>query len=92
MKDTRFEKKNVKRFRISEEGLDGLGALTIDTENHKYYIVPQAGKKMKIVEDDNTNAIGELVRVDQEGKATYWDAETQDFIGNVYKMYVVDVL
>lgn len=85
--------KNVKRFRISEEGLDGLDAISdLDMTAHKYYIVPQAGNKMKIVEDVNTNAIGKLVRVDQEGIATYYDATAQDFIGNVYKMYVVDVL
>ena len=85
--------KNVKRFRISEEGLDGLDAISdLDMTKHKYYIVPQASNKMKIVEDVETNAIGKLVRVDKEGLATYYDATTKGFMGNTYDMYVIDVL
>lgn len=85
--------KNVKRFRISEEGLDGLSDISkLDMSAHKYYIVPQAGNKMKIVEDTEENAIGKLVRIDQEGLATYHDATAQGFMANTYKMYVIDVL
>jgi len=86
-----YQLSKVKRFKISEEGLDVSGLTgAIDLSTTDYYIIPTASHKMAVA-TASTNAIGKIQRVDTEGIPSYVDV-TGKFVANTYPMYVVEVL
>lgn len=85
--------KNVKKFRISIEGLDvtALSGAAIDLDSHDYYVAPSEDVYGMILSTSPTNAIAKMVRVDTEGVPSYVDT-TGLFTANNYSMYVFEVL
>ena len=79
----------VKKFKISEEGIDASGVS--DTLKEGQYVKIEASSYKLKASADNSGAIGKIVRIDQEGIKNVYD-KNSDFLGLSYNMYVIQVL
>ena len=78
--------KDLDKIHVSEEAIEHSTPLAVGQ-----YIVPSTGFKMK-ASDSDTNAIGKIVAKNTENVKTFYDATTQNFIGNSYDMFYVELL
>ena len=78
--------KDLDKIHVSEEAIEHSTPLAVGQ-----YIVPSTGFKMK-ASDSATNAIGKIVAKNTENVKTYYDATTQNFIGNSYDMFYIELL
>ena len=78
--------KDLDKIHVSEEAIEHSTPLAVGQ-----YIVPSTGFKMK-ASASATNAIGKIVAKNTENVKTYYDATTQNFIGNSYDMYYIELL
>ena len=78
--------KDLDKIHVSEEAIEHSTPLAVGQ-----YIVPSTGFKMK-ASDSDTNAIGKIVAKNTENVKTYYDATTQNFIGNSYDMFYIELL
>ena len=78
--------KDLDKIHVSEEAIEHSTPLAVGQ-----YIVPSTGFKMK-ASSTPTNAIGKIVAKNTENVKTYYDATTQNFIGNSYDMYYIELL
>lgn len=83
---------NVRRFKLSEEGIAKKDAGTALAVGQYVKMVDGSFKLQATTTASDAGVIGKIVRVDNEGIATYYDAVAKKFIGNVYPMYVIEVL
>ena len=68
--------KDLDKIHVSEEAIEHSDPLAVGQ-----YIVPSTGFKMK-ASASATNAIGKIVAKNTENVKTFYDATTQNFIGN----------
>lgn len=81
----------VVRFAVSAEGIDKVDGST-ELAVGQFVVLQNGSFKMKASATAVDGAtVGKIVRVDQEGIATYVDTNG-NLVGNVYKMYVIEVL
>ena len=78
--------KDLDKIHVSEEAIEHSTPLAVGQ-----YIVPSTGFKMK-ASDSATNAIGKIVAKNTENVKTFYDATTQNFIGNSYHMFYIELL
>ena len=78
--------KDLDKIHVSEEAIEHSDPLAVGQ-----YIVPSTGFKMK-ASASATNAIGKIVAKNTENVKTFYDATTQNFIGNSYDMYYIELL
>ena len=78
--------KDLDKIHVSEEAIEHSDPLAVGQ-----YIVPSTGFKMKASTSD-TNAIGKIVAKNTENVKTFYDATTQNFIGNSYDMFYIELL
>ena len=78
--------KDLDKIHVSEEAIEHSDPLAVGQ-----YIVPSTGFKMKASSSPD-NAIGKIVAKNTENVKTFYDATTQNFIGNSYDMYYVELL
>ena len=78
--------KDLDKIHVSEEAIEHSTPLAVGQ-----YIVPSTGFKMKASASD-TNAIGKIVAKNTENVKTFYDATTQNFIGNSYDMFYIELL
>ena len=78
--------KDLDKIHVSEEAIEHSTPLAVGQ-----YIVPSTGFKMK-ASDTPANAIGKIVAKNTENVKTYYDATTQNFIGNSYDMFYIELL
>ena len=78
--------KDLDKIHVSEEAIEHSDPLAVGQ-----YIVPSTGFKMK-ASDSATNAIGKIVAKNTENVKTFYDATTQNFIGNSYDMFYIELL
>ena len=78
--------KDLDKIHVSEEAIEHSDPLAVGQ-----YIVPSTGFKMK-ASASATNAIGKIVAKNTENVKTFYDATTQNFIGNSYDMFYVELL
>ena len=78
--------KDLDKIHVSEEAIEHSDPLAVGQ-----YIVPSTGFKMK-ASDTPDNAIGKIVAKNTENVKTYYDATTQNFIGNSYDMFYIELL
>ena len=78
--------KDLDKIHVSEEAIEHSDPLAVGQ-----YIVPSTGFKMK-ASTSATNAIGKIVAKNTENVKTYYDATTQNFIGNSYDMFYIELL
>ena len=78
--------KDLDKIHVSEEAIEHSDPLAVGQ-----YIVPSTGFKMK-ASSTPTNAIGKIVAKNTENVKTYYDATTQNFIGNSYDMFYIELL
>ena len=78
--------KDLDKIHVSEEAIEHSDPLAVGQ-----YIVPSTGFKMK-ASSSATNAIGKIVAKNTENVKTFYDATTQNFIGNSYDMFYVELL
>ena len=78
--------KDLDKIHVSEEAIEHSDPLAVGQ-----YIVPSTGFKMKASDSDN-NAIGKIVAKNTENVKTFYDATTQNFIGNSYDMFYIELL
>ena len=78
--------KDLDKIHVSEEAIEHSDPLAVGQ-----YIVPSTGFKMK-ASASATNAIGKIVAKNTENVKTYYDATTQNFIGNSYDMFYIELL
>ena len=78
--------KDLDKIHVSEEAIEHSTPLAVGQ-----YIVPSTGFKMK-ASSTPTNAIGKIVAKNTENVKTYYDATTQNFIGNSYDMFYIELL
>ena len=78
--------KDLDKIHVSEEAIEHSTPLAVGQ-----YIVPSTGFKMK-ASASATNAIGKIVAKNTENVKTYYDATTQNFIGNSYDMFYIELL
>ena len=78
--------KDLDKIHVSEEAIEHSTPLAVGQ-----YIVPSTGFKMK-ASDSATNAIGKIVAKNTENVKTFYDATTQNFIGNSYDMFYIELL
>ena len=78
--------KDLDKIHVSEEAIEHSTPLAVGQ-----YIVPSTGFKMKASSSPD-NAIGKIVAKNTENVKTYYDATTQNFIGNSYDMFYVELL
>ena len=78
--------KDLDKIHVSEEAIEHSDPLAVGQ-----YIVPSTGFKMK-ASDSEANAIGKIVAKNTENVKTYYDATTQNFIGNSYDMFYIELL
>lgn len=78
--------KDLDKIHVSEEAIEHSTPLAVGQ-----YIVPSTGFKMKASSSPD-NAIGKIVAKNTENVKTYYDATTQNFIGNSYDMFYIELL
>ena len=78
--------KDLDKIHVSEEAIEHSDPLAVGQ-----YIVPSTGFKMKASSSPD-NAIGKIVAKNTENVKTFYDATTQNFIGNSYDMFYVELL
>ena len=78
--------KDLDKIHVSEEAIEHSDPLAVGQ-----YIVPSTGFKMK-ASSSADNAIGKIVAKNTENVKTYYDATTQNFIGNSYDMFYIELL
>ena len=78
--------KDLDKIHVSEEAIEHSEPLAVGQ-----YIVPSTGFKMKASSSPD-NAIGKIVAKNTENVKTYYDATTQNFIGNSYDMFYIELL
>ena len=78
--------KDLDKIHVSEEAIEHSDPLAVGQ-----YIVPSTGFKMKASSSPD-NAIGKIVAKNTENVKTFYDATTQNFIGNSYDMYYIELL
>ena len=78
--------KDLDKIHVSEEAIEHSDPLAVGQ-----YIVPSTGFKMKASSTPD-NAIGKIVAKNTENVKTYYDATTQNFIGNSYDMFYIELL
>lgn len=78
--------KDLDKIHVSEEAIEHSDPLAVGQ-----YIVPSTGFKMKASSSPD-NAIGKIVARNTENVKTYYDATTQNFIGNSYDMFYIELL
>ena len=78
--------KDLDKIHVSEEAIEHSTPLAVGQ-----YIVPSTGFKMKASSSPD-NAIGKIVAKNTENVKTFYDATTQNFIGNSYDMFYVELL
>ena len=78
--------KDLDKIHVSEEAIEHSTPLAVGQ-----YIVPSTGFKMK-ASDTPDNAIGKIVAKNTENVKTFYDATTQNFIGNSYDMFYIELL
>ena len=78
--------KDLDKIHVSEEAIEHSDPLAVGQ-----YIVPSTGFKMK-ASDSDTNAIGKIVAKNTENVKTFYDATAQNFIGNSYDMFYIELL
>ena len=78
--------KDLDKIHVSEEAIEHSDPLAVGQ-----YIVPSTGFKMKASTSPD-NAIGKIVAKNTENVKTYYDATTQNFIGNSYDMFYIELL
>ena len=78
--------KDLDKIHVSEEAIEHSDPLAVGQ-----YIVPSTGFKMKASSSPD-NAIGKIVAKNTENVKTYYDATTQNFIGNSYDMFYIELL
>ena len=78
--------KDLDKIYVSEEAIEHSEALEVGQ-----YIVPSTGFKMKASSSPD-NAIGKIVAKNTENVKTFYDATTQNFIGNSYDMFYIELL
>ena len=81
--------KDVDLIHISEEGIKPIDSTTPLAVGQ--YVVPTTGFTMQASTSD-TNAIGKIIAKNTEGIKTYYDATSQDFMGNSYDMFYIELL
>ena len=81
--------KDLDKIHVSAEAIDPIDGSTALAVGQ--YIVPSTGFKMK-ASDSATNAIGKIVAKNTENVKTFYDATTQNFIGNSYDMFYIELL
>jgi len=79
----------IRKFRLSKEGF--TNALESDLTVGKYVDLTDASFELTASASKTDATIGKIVRIDNEGIATYVDSQGA-LLGNVYKMYVIEVL
>ena len=78
--------KDLDKIHVSEEAIEHSNPLAVGQ-----YIVPSTGFKMKASSSPD-NAIGKIVAKNTENVKTFYDATTQNFIGNSYDMFYIELL
>ena len=78
--------KDLDKIHVSEEAIEHSDPLAVGQ-----YIVPSTGFKMKASSAPD-NAIGKIVAKNTENVKTFYDATTQNFIGNSYDMFYIELL
>ena len=78
--------KDLDKIHVSEEAIEHYTPLAVGQ-----YIVPSTGFKMKASSSPD-NAIGKIVAKNTENVKTFYDATTQNFIGNSYDMFYIELL
>ena len=78
--------KDLDKIHVSEEAIEHSDPLAVGQ-----YIVPSTGFKMKASASPD-NAIGKIVAKNTENVKTFYDATTQNFIGNSYDMFYIELL
>ena len=78
--------KDLDKIHVSEEAIEHSDPLAVGQ-----YIVPSTGFKMK-ASSSADNAIGKIVAKNTENVKTFYDATTQNFIGNSYDMFYIELL
>ena len=78
--------KDLDKIHVSEEAIEHSDPLAVGQ-----YIVPSTGFKMK-ASGSPDNAIGKIVAKNTENVKTFYDATTQNFIGNSYDMFYIELL
>ena len=78
--------KDLDKIHVSEEAIEHSTPLAVGQ-----YIVPSTGFKMKASSSPD-NAIGKIVAKNTENVKTFYDATTQNFIGNSYNMFYIELL
>lgn len=78
--------KDLDKIHVSEEAIEHSTPLAVGQ-----YIVPSTGFKMKASSSPD-NAIGKIVAKNTENVKTFYDATTQNFIGNSYDMFYIELL
>ena len=78
--------KDLDKIHVSEEAMEHSDPLAVGQ-----YIVPSTGFKMKASSSPD-NAIGKIVAKNTENVKTFYDATTQNFIGNSYDMFYIELL
>ena len=78
--------KDLDKIHVSEEAIEHSTPLAVGQ-----YIVPSTGFKMKASSTPD-NAIGKIVAKNTENVKTFYDATTQNFIGNSYDMFYIELL
>ena len=78
--------KDLDKIHVSEEAIEHSDPLAVGQ-----YIVPSTGFKMKASSTPD-NAIGKIVAKNTENVKTFYDATTQNFIGNSYDMFYIELL
>ena len=78
--------KDLDKIHVSEEAIEHSDPLAVGQ-----YIVPSTGFKMKASTSPD-NAIGKIVAKNTENVKTFYDATTQNFIGNSYDMFYIELL
>ena len=79
----------VKKFKLSEEGIEPIDSSTALAVG-QYVTIEADSYKLK-ASASSAGAVGKIIRIDQEGIKTVYD-KNNDFLGLVYKMYVIQVL
>jgi|GEM_PF-3538308 len=80
---------NIRKLRLSKEAF--TNTLETDLTVGKYVDLTDATFKVTASASKTDATIGKIVRIDNEGIATYVDSNGA-LVGNVYKMYVIEVL
>ena len=78
--------KDLDKIHVSEEAIEHSDPLAVGQ-----YIVPSTGFKMKASTSPD-NAIGKIVAKNTENVKTFYDATTQNFVGNSYDMFYIELL